>query len=174
MSYCYHCGKELRNGAKYCDHCGKEQNCNLNQSGNKKQLHCPVCKSLDIIPIVNGHSSGGTGSAVGFGSGIIIGRFDSETTIEHGWLCRSCGINFERIEELYRKQSYYKTVLVTAVSFAIIAIIATIYALITRIDVLLWVTIPCVVIFGIIAWIAKAIANSIIIKTYYLEMHCFD
>lgn len=55
-----------------------------------------------------------------------------------------------------------------------VAIIATIYALITHIDSLMWVTIPCVVIFGIIFVIAKLTANSTVQQRLYLEKSCFD
>jgi len=38
----------------------------------------------------------------------------------------------------------------------------------------MWVTIPCVVIFGIIFVIAKLTANSTVQQKLYLEKSCFD
>jgi len=178
VSYCYNCGKELRDTAKYCDYCGKEQivrhNSDFKHSGNRKQLHCPICKSTNIVPIVNGQTLDGTGTAIGLGSGVTIGLVNSKTTNKYGWLCKNCGRAFDRVEELDKKISYYKTVQVMAVFCMSVAIIATIYALITHIDSLMWVTIPCVVIFGIIFVIAKLTANSTVQQKLYLEKSCFD
>jgi len=178
MSYCSNCGKELRANANFCDHCGKPQTVRYNDNfilnGSKNQIHCPVCKSTNIIHILHSQSSNGTGAAIGLNSGITIGNINSKSSHEYRWLCKNCGITFERIEEINDKISHYKTVQAMAILCTAVALIATICALITRIYSLMVVTIPCVAIFGGIFGIAYVSANSYVAKKSYLEKNCFD
>ena len=178
VNCCPNCKVVLRENAKYCEYCGKKQIVGQysysRQIGNQNQLHCPMCKSPNIVHIISGQSSDGTGAAIGLNSGFMIGGFNSKTTNEYAWLCKNCGITFERIGELDKKLSYYKAVQGMAIFCAIVAIIATVYALIADINSLMWVTIPCVIVFAIIFGISKAIADSIAYKRVYLEQNCFD
>lgn len=189
MKYCHNCGKQLDDYMKFCPACGQGQDLNndskmaepvyapasVHVSNPQRQLHCPHCKSVNIQSTLESQTTDGGALHIPLGNGIGISNISGTTTQHYDWLCLNCGIRFPNIHELEQKLASLKFASSLSAVCAIIAILGTIYYLITNCrQGLLYISLPCIAFFSLIYIVTqrKIKADTNVILFY--QKHCFD
>lgn len=157
--YCPHCGSTITDGGSFCPNCGKSLGNNINQEFNANpntnptanpnanaRLCCPKCggKNLQMVSETTSTttSGGGYSGAKGclgylmFGPlGLLCGSCGNgaaktKNTINHFWVCQSCGEKFkdptelkENIESLKKRKPLYIPILIGSIIFTVFSAI---------------------------------------------------
>jgi hypothetical protein len=188
MKYCHNCGKQLEDMMNFCPSCGQEQSMHHSvetstpvenprtdkPAGRHRHLHCPNCKSTNIMAALESQVTDGGALHIPIGNGLGISSFTGETHQRYDWLCQNCGIRFPNIYELEKKISAIKIVPPLTLVLIILSLVGMVYYLLKGLTNSLFIPISCFIFFSAIHLYArKEIASQTNLILYYKE-RCFD
>lgn len=103
MRYCPNCGNQLAEETRFCPTCGTEQQNGQKpiqrNTGTRKRLHCPNCRSTNLTPVIESTST--IGSVGRISKNIAL----TETNVNNKsfWMCQECGHKFRNLEDLIQE-----------------------------------------------------------------------
>lgn len=134
MSFCPQCGQQVADGLRFCSNCGAQQvqdapatqsQTTTVQPTDVRKLHCPNCRSTNIVITTEDSVSG----ALTTGSGHIAAT-TVETKHRNYWICCDCGTKFRNIQNLEEELAKAKKAPVFVGIWFALALAVTIYLLI--------------------------------------------
>lgn len=190
MKYCQECGKPIDDLAKFCSYCGtaqlaptEEQKAEKepvrmqfeeHKAGAPKKLHCPNCKSRNIVHTVEVETTDGAALLGNTFSGLGLASFSAQKEMQYDWLCKDCGIRFPNIQTIRKKIPQYAQAQTAAKWVSIlIAMIAICFALLAIWDMVL-VMVGCEGLMYALFAHAKRREESLTRELYRLQADCFD
>ena len=183
MKYCQECGKPVGENAKYCPSCGtlldsveieRTPKDITEQLDGTKKLHCPKCRSRNIVPTIEKQTTQGTALFGKSVMGLGLATMSAETATEYDWLCKDCGIRFPNIASYDKKIVSYGAAQMLSKWVGILIGLITIHFAATGI----WKMV--LIMLGVEAFLvgafyyARFMRNKLIEERYAYEKACFE
>ncbi len=186
MKYCANCGTAVEEEVKFCPKCGgsfspaQVEQATDNLSAKINKLHCPKCKSLNLI---SSTETSGAGAITTNAGGFAVTSVQSEH--KDFWICRDCGTKFRNVQSISEELAKNKkrTVFYSVASVICLILCIVIFSLLPHEDDfdLLFITLP------VLAAPAAFLISSIIflvvnvksikkleLEEIYLKENCFN
>jgi ribosomal protein L37AE/L43A len=148
----------------------------------RSRLHCPHCRSEQLIAVSEATRSGGVASTSRITRNVGLTTYSTNTINRHYWMCRECGHKFRNLEDLNKElvketkneriSRNFAIVIGCVYLFLIIVMMTT-----GMVGLCLFAAVLCspMAIIFLILWstFKKKVENMTVDKAY-LEQHCFD
>lgn len=182
MKNCQHCGRQIGD-TEFCPHCGQKQNAQQVQSVNRRRLHCPHCKSVQLTALVESKQTGGVATHSKVTKRVGITSYSANTENRHYWMCRDCGHKFRNLEdlksELVSANKIVKVSRIMSIIFGILCLLTLLFAFSDPMAFVMMIVpfIACVAMEAVflVLWLSyKKNVESMTADEAYLEKNCFD
>lgn len=178
MRYCQNCGKELNEGAQFCSHCGQNTHTvshTEHQKSRGNRIHCPRCKSMQLSPVVETQTTGGTAVHTPLTRKTSMTTYSSHSIHRNYWMCQSCGHKFRNLENLQEELAEKERIVKLCTRVMILLGVFLLLFLVT--DLWLWSLILFVPVELFLVAYLLSEKNQIKKMTAlkkHLSKHCFD
>lgn len=123
MSHCPNCNKPIPEGSAFCPACGAKAVINPvpTNPGNPRKVHCPQCKSTQLLITTESSVDGAVSNTVGGVTATHVSHVH-----RNFWVCADCGTKFRNLQNL--EEEIVKTKK-ESMWFSILAVVGLIVAL---------------------------------------------
>ena len=178
MKYCSSCGNQIDSNAAFCPNCGAAQTPQSPApqavAAGGKRLHCPKCKGIQIIPIVETDVK--NGFSVNTAASKHIGFSNTYLKSMHRdyWMCQSCGHKFRQLENLEAEVNTVRKSMKPSLIFCIVFAVLSLLCLITEVGFACFLSVPFSLLMGILYIYYNNQYKKLTAEKEYLSIHCFD
>lgn len=153
----------------------------------RSRLHCPHCRSEQLIAVSEATQSGGVASTSRITRNVGLTTYSTNTINRHYWMCRECGHKFRNLEDLTAELNGNKKTAQTSRMWTLILGVALVILMISAILTLVQGNFLglLMLVVALIVCIAFGIALGLMLKSMFaikkltpekanLEQRCFD
>ncbi|MBQ4550432.1 MAG: hypothetical protein IJA49_05010 [Oscillospiraceae bacterium] len=154
-----------------------------NQTGIKR-LHCPHCRSQQLIAVTEATQSGGVATTNRVTRNSSMTTYSANTINRHYWMCRECGHKFRNLEDLNAELKQNTRIAEVNKKLTAIFAVALLVSMLTIILAggllgILMILVMFVATVGLGITLGLWLRSQLVVKKLapekaFLEQHCFD